>query len=61
MSPLHGLTLGDVLREHRRSRPGQTATIDGDRRLTYAALDERVNRLANALGDAGVGGLRSAS
>jgi long-chain acyl-CoA synthetase len=56
MSPLHGLTLGDVLREHGRSRPGQTATIDGDRRLTYAALDERVNRLANALRDAGVGG-----
>ena len=56
MSPLHGLTLGDVLREHGRSRPGQTAAIDGDRRLTYAALDERVNRLANALRDAGVGG-----
>jgi len=56
MSPLHGLTLGDVLREHGRSRPGQTATIDGDRRLSYAALDERVNRLASALRDAGVGG-----
>src|SRR5436189_233699 len=28
MSPLHGLTLGDVLREHGRSRPGQTAAVD---------------------------------
>jgi acyl-CoA synthetase (AMP-forming)/AMP-acid ligase II len=56
MSPLHGLTLGDVLREHRRTRPAQTATVDGDLRLGYAALDERVNRLANALRDAGVHG-----
>ena len=55
MSPLHGLTLGDVLREHRRSRPLATATVDGDVRLTYAELDARVNRLANALRDAGVG------
>src|SRR5690348_15538153 len=54
MSPLHGLTLGDVLREHRRSRPEAAATVDGDTRLTYAALDARVNRLANALHDAGV-------
>ena len=55
MSPLHALTLGDVLREHRRSRPGQVAAVDGDLRLTYAGLDERVNRLANALLAAGVG------
>jgi long-chain acyl-CoA synthetase len=55
MSPLHGLTLGDVLREHRRARPGQVATVDGDVRLTYAELDGRVSRLANALRGAGVG------
>jgi long-chain acyl-CoA synthetase len=55
MSPLHALTLGDVLREHRRSRPGQVAAVDGAVRLTYAALDERVNRLANALLADGVG------
>ena len=55
MSPLHGLTLGDVLREHRRSRPGSAAAVDGDVRLTYAELDVRVNQLANALRDAGVG------
>jgi long-chain acyl-CoA synthetase len=55
MSPVHGLTLGDVLREHRRSRPQAAAAVDGDVRLTYAELDARVNRLANALRDAGVG------
>jgi acyl-CoA synthetase (AMP-forming)/AMP-acid ligase II len=52
---LHDLTLGDVLREHRRSRPLQTATVCGDYRATYPELDERTNRLANALGAAGVG------
>ena len=55
MSPLHGLTLGDVLREHRRSRPDRTATVDGEVRLSYAGLDRRVNQLANALVDQGVG------
>jgi acyl-CoA synthetase (AMP-forming)/AMP-acid ligase II len=48
MSPLHDLTLGDVLREHARSWPRQTAVVDGETRLTYAELDARVNRLANA-------------
>jgi acyl-CoA synthetase (AMP-forming)/AMP-acid ligase II len=56
---LHALSFADVLREHRRSRPGQLAVIDADSgrdvRLTYPQLDERVNRLANALADAGVG------
>jgi acyl-CoA synthetase (AMP-forming)/AMP-acid ligase II len=51
---LHDLTLGDVLREHRRSRPQQAAVVCGTHRATYPELDERVNRLANALGDAGV-------
>ena len=55
MDLLHDLTLGDVLREHRRSRPQQTAVVCGTHRATYPELDERVNRLANALGDAGVG------
>lgn len=52
---LHALTLGDVLREHGRSWPGQTAVVDGDARLTYAELDASVNRLARALRAAGVG------
>ncbi len=54
MDPLHDLTLGDVLREHRRSRPQQTAVVCGEHRATYPELDQRVNRLANALLAAGV-------
>jgi long-chain acyl-CoA synthetase len=46
---LHALTLGDILREHRRSYPQRTAVVDGDVRLTWPALDDRVNQLANAL------------
>jgi acyl-CoA synthetase (AMP-forming)/AMP-acid ligase II len=52
---LHSFTLGDLLREHRRSRSNFTAVVDNDVRLTYAELDIRVNRLASALRQAGVG------
>jgi long-chain acyl-CoA synthetase len=52
---LHAMTLGDVLGENRRSHPQRAAVVDGDVRLTYPQLDERVNRLANALLGAGVG------
>lgn len=55
MDELHSLTLGDVLREHRRSHPGRTAIVDGDRRLTFPQLDDRVNRLAQALRADGFG------
>ena len=55
MDPLHTLTLGDVLREHRRSRPQTTALVDGPLRLSYPELDARVNRLAHALADEGIG------
>jgi acyl-CoA synthetase (AMP-forming)/AMP-acid ligase II len=48
------LTLGDVLREHRRTYRDATAEVCGDERITYAQMDERTNRLANALQDAGV-------
>ena len=51
---LHALTLPDVLREHRRSRPDQLGVVDSECRLTYTALDERVNRLAHALRGTGV-------
>ncbi|MFO7590377.1 MAG: AMP-binding protein [Acidimicrobiia bacterium] len=54
MDTLHTLTLGDVLREHRRSRPARLATIDGEVRHTFPDLDARVNRLAHALLGAGV-------
>ncbi|MEZ5142385.1 MAG: AMP-binding protein [Acidimicrobiales bacterium] len=45
----HRLTVGDVAREHRRSRPVGTAVVDGDVRLTWPAFDDRTNRLAAAL------------
>ena len=52
MDALHGLSLADVLREHRRSWPTRTAVVDGDVRLTYRELDDRVSRLAHALAGA---------
>ncbi len=55
MDALHGLTLGDVVREHRRSRPLRTALVCGEYRGTYPELDARTNRLANALLAAGAG------
>ena len=53
--PVHGLTLPDVLAEHRRSRPRTRSVVCGEVRLTYPELDERTDRLAGALADAGVG------
>ncbi|NUW36805.1 AMP-binding protein [Nonomuraea sp. SMC257] len=51
---IHSLTLSDVLAEHARSRPETTAVVDGEVRLSYPALDERVSRLADALAAHGV-------
>jgi len=55
VDPLHDLTLADVGREHRRSRPQATAVVCGEERFTYPELDDRTSRLANALVGAGVG------
>lgn len=55
MDALHDLTLADVLREHRRSRPQKLATVCGVDRFTYPELDRRTSRLANALRDEGIG------
>jgi long-chain acyl-CoA synthetase len=55
MDMLHAVSLGDLLREHRRSSPAQSAVVCGEQRYGYAALDARVNRLANALRARGVG------
>lgn len=44
-----------MLREKRRKCPSFTAAVCCDVRLTYAELDERVNRVANALAGLGVG------
>jgi len=52
---VHGLTLPQVLAEHRRSRPQTRALVCGEVRLTYPELDDRTDRLARALVGAGVG------
>lgn len=49
------LTVGDLIREHRRSFPTGTALIDGPVRSTWPEYDDRVNRTAHALARAGVG------
>jgi long-chain acyl-CoA synthetase len=46
---LRSYGLGDLIREHRRSRPNMIASVDGTERFTYKELDCRVNRLADAL------------
>ena len=48
------LTPVDFLRRSARVFPGKTAVVHGDRRCTYAGLEARVNRLASALGAAGL-------
>ena len=53
--PIRNLSLGAILDEHVRSFPGKVALADGEVRLTYDDLRTRVERLANALEDAGVG------
>ena len=55
MLPLHSLTLSDVLRENARSYPRVTAVVDGQVRHTYAEMDRRVDALARAFGQHGVG------
>ncbi|MGN9838205.1 AMP-binding protein [Nonomuraea sp. H19] len=53
---IHSLSLSDVLADHARSRPQVTAVVDGEVRLTYPALDDRVTRLASALAGLGISG-----
>lgn len=43
------MDIGFFLARSARRHPGRTAVIDGERRLAYRELDERVSRLANAL------------
>ena len=47
--------LADLFESVADSVPDQTALVAGDRRLTYAELDRRANRLAHHLTAAGVG------
>ncbi len=52
---LHRQHMGDVLVGHASNRPASLAAVCGSARLDYGALDERVNKLANALSEKGVG------
>lgn len=54
MLALHALTLGDLSRGNARSYPDRPAVVCGATRYTYAELDRRVNKLANALAGHGV-------
>ncbi|MEA2169891.1 MAG: hypothetical protein QOF76_3191 [Solirubrobacteraceae bacterium] len=46
--------LPNLIRDHARDRSPDLALVYGERRTTYAEFDERTNRLAQALLDAGV-------
>ncbi len=48
------LTVGDLLRAQAARTPDAPAVSEGDRTLSYAAFNARVNRLAHALGARGV-------
>lgn len=48
------LVLGEMLGRCARKQPQKLALVFGETRLTFAALDERVTRTANALADRGV-------
>lgn len=47
--------LADVFEAVAAAVPDREAIVWGDQRITYAQLDERTNRLANVLHDAGLG------
>ncbi len=49
------LVLGEILARNARREPTRTALVFEDSSLTFAELDTRVNRLANALAERGVG------
>ena len=52
---LHERTLADVLRAHAGTRPDSLGAVCGEVRLSFGQLDARVNKLANALANAGAG------
>src|SRR3954454_14588113 len=54
LEPSRRLLLGEFIARNARRLPQKTALVFGDDTLTYAQLDERTNRLANALAARGV-------
>ena len=48
-------TVGRLFAETAALDPGRTALVEGDRELTYGELDARVNRLARAMLQRGIG------
>src|SRR3954454_20861987 len=54
LEPSRRLLLGEFIARNARRHPDKTALVFGDATLTYAELDERANRLANALAARGV-------
>lgn len=48
------LSIANGIREFAVATPGATAVVDGERALTYAALDERARRVGNTLLAAGL-------
>jgi long-chain acyl-CoA synthetase len=52
---LEELRVADVVREHAASRPDAVAIRHGERAVSYSQLDQRSNRLAQALLAAGAG------
>ena len=52
---LRNFTLDSVLEEHGRSYPGKIGAVFGDTRHSFAEMRTRVDQLANALQEAGVG------
>ncbi|HUQ46646.1 MAG TPA: AMP-binding protein [Gemmatimonadaceae bacterium] len=49
------MNVGSLLPWHARYRPDHLAVVCGDERLSFAELESRVNRLANALSSLGLG------
>ncbi|MGE0388482.1 MAG: AMP-binding protein [Gammaproteobacteria bacterium] len=49
------MTIADIVREHRRSRPNAIALVDGATRISWSELDRRSSALANRLAAVGLG------
>ncbi|WP_101947768.1 long-chain-fatty-acid--CoA ligase [Mycobacterium sp. 3519A] len=55
MPPPTVTTIADIVRVHARTRPDAVALVVGDRSITFAELDARSNKAAQAFSAAGVG------